>query len=227
MKRPFPGFFFRFCRFIVRPFFRATTYLGEEKCKTPACYVAHYKNSDGPIAAMANLKIPVHPWVLSPFCSWKECFRHYYGYTFTQRFGWPKILAMPVCFILSLVIVPLYHSMGAIPVFRGSSKIIHTIRQSAELLARGENVIIFPDIDYTSKDEQTKDIYEGFLHLEKYYFKATGEHLAFIPVHTDVKMRYLEIGNTIRFTGDVPFSKERSQVARRLTDAMNQHLVNK
>ena len=85
----------------------------------------------------------------------------------------------------------------------------------------GEDILIFPDVDYSSDSEETSDIYEGFLHLDKYYFRKTGEHLTFVPVFSDWESRRVHTGEALRFTGEKKFVVERKEVAKRIVEELN------
>jgi len=222
MPHGFQGIYFKFARAVVKLFFPGRA-VNADKTLSPACYLAHYQSFIGPVFSMVHMPIPVRPWVLSVFCDRKECYRQYMDYTFTVRFAWPRVIAAPVCFILSCIIAPLYRSMGSIPVFRGSSRIRETLSKSIDALCRGESIIIFPDIDYADKSDEVGEIYSGFLNLEKFYFKATGKHLPFIPVYCMKDKRIFEIGDPLYFSGDLPFKDEKEIIVQKLSDAMNKY----
>lgn len=221
MAQNFQGFFFKLARAIVRPFYPVKEVLHAERALSPACYVVHYQNSKGPILSMAYMPVEVHPWALHVFCDRKSCYQQYMDYTFTVRFGWPKWLAAPVCFVLSNIISPLYRSMGCIPVYRGSMKIRETLNLSLEALYAGQSIIIFPDVAYQSDSAETGEIYQGFLNLEKFYYKKTGAHLPFVPVYCKSVEKTLEIGEPLYFEGALPFVQEKQEMAQRLVAAMN------
>lgn len=109
----------------------------QEETPAPAVFLVHHQNLFGPIHAMAYLPREVRLWVLSPFCDRRACFEQYYGYTFTQRFGWPKPAAWAVSRLLSLLLPGFLRQFRVIPVWRGSLDIRDTLRQSQQALARG------------------------------------------------------------------------------------------
>ncbi len=189
--------------------------------KKPVIYVAHHQNMMGPISILAWAKNAVHTWVLSEFTDQKACYHHYVNFTFTQRYGWPQWLAKALAWPISYLVTWLTNSGKMIPVYRGSRKIVKTMQISHEVLLKGEDLIIFPDVDYASEAEETAEIYEGFLHLEKKYYRATGNHLTFIPVYSDRENRRIRLGEDICFTGKESFMIERTQVAQQIRDELN------
>ncbi len=188
---------------------------------SPAVFLVHHQNLSGPIRAMALLPRPVRLWVLSPFCDRESCFRQYYGYTFTQRFGWPKAPAWLASRLLSLIIPWFVGQFHVIPVWRGGLQIKDTLRQSQEALLQGQSLLICPDQDYSSGSPEVGALYRGFLHLERPYFKASGRHLPFIPIYLSETQKRLVLGEPVFVTGDGTFPEAKASAARRLSEAMN------
>ena len=186
----------------------------------PAVYVVHHQNMAGPIRAVAHLPVEGHIWALAPFCDAKACFAQYYGYTFTKRFGMPGPLAFVCAKLVSGAVSGIVRGCGAIPVHRGSRDIVETMRLSQQALERGENIILCPDVDYASSAAEIGAVYEGFLHLEKAYYRATGRHLAFVPVGLHAPTKRVRMGEAIRFDDSVPFARQKAQVALRLRQAI-------
>ncbi len=187
----------------------------------PAVYVVHHQNLLGPVCAAALMPEEARLWVLHVFCSRRACFEQYYGYTFTQRFGWVRPAAFAAAGLLSLCIPRFLHGLGAIPVYRGTREIRRTVDRSLSALLSGESLIICPDRDYASGSPETGEIYNGFLHLEKVYFRKTGMHLRFVPLCCRREDRRLVRGPAVRFSGAGSFAEEQREIAARLVETMN------
>lgn len=187
----------------------------------PAVYLVHHQNLYGPLHALAFLSNEVRPWIFSPFCSRKACFQQYYGYTFTQRFGWPKPLAWMVSGILSLVIPALMNGYHAIPVYRDGRRVRETMSLSQETLLAGDSLLICPDVDYASSEGEMGRIYQGFLRLERDYHKQTGTHLPFVPAICDRTKKRMTFGEPVRFQDGIPFKQQQNEIAQQLTRQMN------
>jgi len=187
----------------------------------PSVYVVHHKNLSGPIHAILTLPVESHLWVYRVFFDCGACFRQYRDYTFTERFGMPRVLATPAAWLLSRIVPAIMRSFAAIPVHRDSRRILDTFKQSHSALLKGESLIICPDIDYDSSSEQMGEIYTGFFHLEKTYFKATGKHLNFVPVSYDKKTHQTHIGAPICFNDRSSFTEQKDTVAKQLISTIN------
>ena len=83
------------------------------------------------------------------------------------------------------------------------------------------SVLIFPDIDYASDDSEVGRIYEGFLNLEKYYNRKTGEHIDFVPLYANQATKEILYGQAVRFDKDRDFIDQRDEKAHELQDELN------
>jgi len=187
----------------------------------PAVYVCRHKDNDGPIISMVNLPLPLHPWAYHVWCNEAECYKQCMDYTFTVRYGWSEKKARFVAKLISKPFTLLIRSAGSIPVYRNSMKVRETFRDSVDAMKRGESLLIFPDIDYRAQDGDASKLYEGFLMLEQLYYKATGEHVRFIPIHLNEAKRKMTIDEPILFRDGVPFKEDKGRVIQALLDAMN------
>ncbi len=215
------GKFFRFCRRIFRLFSGKQTLKGEENIQPRVIYVTHHQNLYGPMVAMAWFPAPLRIWALHVFLERGSCFRQFYLYTFTKRLNWGKNRAKLAAAIVAPLVTLLLKSGGAIPVFRGRRTIFDTIQLSVDALCRGESLLISPDVDYTDGAPEVKEIYLGFLNLEKYYHRKTGEHVIFIPLYCHQGRRTVHIGKAVSFRDGVPFGEERQKVAEEIKDQLN------
>lgn len=226
MSKPFYGPLFTFCQRIVRVFFPKFTVERQKRPSgEPVVYVSHHQNLFGPFMTLLWYPEHIHCWMLHVFMERKACYNQYVNYTFTKRFGWPKFLAIPLAFLMALFIPRLLQSGKGIPVYRGSRKIIATIRESVEKLKACESIIIFPDIDYADSSAAVKKLYEGFLFLEKYYFQETGKHLAFVPLYVSKKKRKIIASEPLYFSGEKPFRVERKEIIEKIQDRLNELAV--
>ncbi|HQD39397.1 MAG: glycerol acyltransferase [Firmicutes bacterium] len=202
----------------VRFFIRCVTHryrTEENQAKEPAVFVVHHQNLRGPLTSLVWYDKILRPWVLSVFCSFKECFRQYYGYTFTKRFGMPKIIACILAVPAAVIVVGTMKLIRAIPVYRGSREIIQTFKESIKALTSGQSILICPDVDYTDASSQMGEMYSGFLNLERLYRRQTGEHLPFIPIYISQNNRRIYTGQAVCFTTD-DFKQEKEEVYHRL-----------
>lgn len=189
--------------------------------KGPTVYVSHHQNFFGPFILMLWLPIPVRLWVFHVFFHRDTGFEQLYGYTFTKRFGLKPWLAKCLSYPLAAAFSAFYQSARAIPVYRQSKKIVHTFKESVQALQNGQPLLIFPDIDYADDSSGTKDLYNGYLYMEKYYYKATGEHIQFVPLFASKDRKTIIAGEAIQFRDGHDFHEELSVVNEKIISSLN------
>lgn len=220
------GWLFRICRQLVSWFLPRYSYSlpGDLDLSRPTVFVSHHQNMYGPVAVLASLspQIDFRTWVFDVFFDQEACYNHYVDFTFTERFGWPKSLSKLAAWPLSYFVSSLIRSAKAIPVYRESRKIITTMKESVAILNQGSHLLIFPDMDYSSDTDKTGEIYEGFLHLDKYFSREFNSHLQFVPILADKEVKRLEFGQAIEFPGESSFIEERPKVAEAIRQQLNE-----
>jgi 1-acyl-sn-glycerol-3-phosphate acyltransferase len=215
------GWLFRFIRGVIRIVYPKYTVKLSTNINRPVVYISHHQNLFGPFVTMLWFPKCLHPWVLHVLLNQGACYKHYVNYTFTERFGLNKQLAKFFAFPLSYTITKFLNSGRGIPVYRGSRKILHTFQLSVAALCKGESIVIFPDIDYSDTSSRTKDMYDGFLYLEKYFFKATGNHVGFVPLYVSKNKKMIIAETEICFRDGMDFNTERNTVYKRIQDSLN------
>ncbi len=183
----------------------------------PAVYVCRHLNMHGPYTTLKWMPVDVHPLVLGVFFNRKDCYHQFSDYTFTKRVGKKNRCINLKALFSSLVVPKTIKSLKAVPVYRKSLKSVHMMKDSMKYLTRDENLIVYPDIEYTGNYDIYSDIYTGFLHLGKLYRKETGKTLRFIPLIIDDKSRRIIAGTPI--TADD--KKAVPDASRQLADSIN------
>lgn len=187
----------------------------------PVVYVSHHQNLFGPFIVLLWYPEAVRVWMLHVFLDRKACFSQYADFTFTERFGWNRTLAKLVAWPLSLAVPAAMRASGGIPVYRKSRKIVSTFKVSIDALKSGFPVAIFPDIDYSNSSSRMRDMYGGFLYLEKLYARETGKHICFIPLYVSKKRRCIIADEKIHFHDGVDFHEESKRVAAAIRNSLN------
>ena len=220
-REPYYGFLYRFARQIVRIYLGRHQVYHRENIRTPAIYVSRHQNMHGPVHTMAFLPAPVHIWSMHMFLDPEACKEHFLEFTFTKRYGWSQRRASLIASLVSYPVSVGLKSMGAIPVFRGHREILKTFDLSLDVLLRGENLVVFPDILYDDTSDQAGELYSGYLHLARSYYKKSGKSLPIIPLYCTQHSRKLILGDPIIFSGEVPFRAEKERVARAIHQSLD------
>ena len=215
------GPFLRFGRIVLRLGLKRLRIKGRENIVKPAIYIVHHQRFRGTLSVLAWFDIPVHVWMLAVLCDKDTCYSHGMDYTFTRRYHFPRWLAVIPSYLQAVVLAAVAKSGEFIPVYRKSERVMETFGISIEYLLKGENILIAPDKDYRSKSKETGEIYSGFLVLEEKYYRQTGEHLAFIPLHIDSKAGDLIVFEPIYFRDGEDFDKEKEIVKNGIVACLN------
>lgn len=220
MAQNYGAFFQKLQRFL-RLFFPTFDFPPLPQVEGPRVFVSRHQNLRGPASIFIWTEEFIRVWALAVFFDEQTCYKQYREFTFTERFGMPQWLADPLAKCTSRLASRLLASMQAIPVYRGSRQIIDTFKLSVEAMHEGDPILIFPDKDYASEASEIAAIYDGFLYLEKVYYKKYGEHVTFIPLFSDVKHKAIYYGEPLKFTGEMPFKQERTLIRESLIEALN------
>jgi hypothetical protein len=184
----------------------------EQPVASPAVYLVHHQNLRGPFLSMLWFDKPLRPWALGVFFDRRTCFRQYFDYTLTKRFGLAKIFAVLPAYLLSVWVTGIMPIIRAIPVYRGKQAIVKTFRQSLAALGHGDDLLIIPDVDYANKGVAMGEMHRGFLLLDKFFARETNRHLSFVPLFVRKAPRCILVGDPVSFTGRLPFKEEQAAV---------------
>ncbi len=208
----FYGRLFRLCRFLIRVFYPRYQLEEGARLTDPVVYLCRHFNTSGLFMTVPWLPGRFRIWSLHIYHDWRACYHPMMDYTLTKRFGWSRLRAWLAAVPFSFFMQALVQSARAIPVYRNSLEIIKTYRQSLAALLNQESILIFPDREYTSTSSEITDMYEGFLMVDRLYFKETGKHIPFIPLFADPAVRSIRVGTPVLFSGDVRDPQERRRV---------------
>jgi hypothetical protein len=205
---------------VIKPY-HTTQNIGD--LPRPTVFLVRHSDLKGPIDAFISLKsIPMRLWVLDVFFHFSDCFHQFRDYTFSARHGKRPLRFSLKAAAAAAVVAPLIRNIDSIPVYRGKRDILHTFQETNEVLKNGESIIIAVDIDYVNTKDPIKEIYTGFFHLEKAYFRDTGLHLAFMPIRFDAKNRMMTFSDPLYFTGKRSFYAEKKELVTTIIDFLNQ-----
>ncbi len=217
MKR---GLYFRVAKLIGKIFIRRKNLIEKEIFIEPCVFVGHHQNFYGPISAALWFPESTRIWAVSHMFYFKENFKIYYNITFRKKIKLPKILAFFAAGVVSFIVSPMLRSVRAIPVYRGSKEIWFTFEESLNHLSMNKQIIIFPDVKYNSSQESIRNIYTGFLYLEKIYFEKNGNHLKFVPVVFS-KSGNIKNAPPITFSGKKKFNEEKEEIGEKIRESIN------
>jgi hypothetical protein len=161
--------------------------VGEENLPKsgPAVFIANHLEATGPIAAACSIPMRIHPWVIADMMD-KDLAPAWLKLDFVER---QLHLRPPISTLIARAIsqisVPLFFSLGCIPVYGSDyERMQKTLELSMDLLREGKFVLVFPEAYNLTKDPVTKmqPFQHSFVRLGEGYYAETGERLNFHPV---------------------------------------------
>lgn len=189
----------------------------------PAVLVGNHSDATGPIAIACSLPMQIHPWAISYMMD-RDLAPAWLQADFSERIlhlkpPLSRWLAKALCWF----VVPLFRSLGCIPVAAGEyERMEETLRLSMDVLGKGEFVFIFPEDYRGPRDPVTgmQPFQHSFVRLAEEYYKETRQRLSFIPMAAH-SAGYLMIGEAIVHDPLNPPGAER----RRLKDVLEQTIT--
>ena len=208
-------------RRLMRLFLRGWHTEGLKEENEPTVFLVHHQNMFGPLHALPMLPDKARLWTMAAFFHMRTCWRHFYSFTFRRRFRLPRSLSAIAAGAVALVLPAALHVLRAVPVHRGSRRIGETLCESSRALARGDSLLICPDLEYSSSSPEMGGLYTGFLHLEKSFYQTSGRHLAFTPIYCSAQRKTVIAGPPLHFPDGVRFAQARSVRAARIVSEIN------
>lgn len=190
--------------------------VGEENLpqKGPAVFIANHLNATGPIACCCSIPMRLYPWSIGDMMD-PENAPAYMNMDFTERL---LHLKPPVSTFFSRVLtritVPMFWSLGCIPVFKGDYlRMRDTFRLSMNILRQQKFLLIFPEEPSLEADPLTgmKPFQHTFARLGELYHAETGERLAFHPLTIHQK-GIIQAGKPVLFDPLNPAGSERQRL---------------
>lgn len=190
---------------------------------SPAIYLCRHMDMSGVIHSLVSLPVVVRPWTLYLFTEYQLAKKQFKEYTFSVRMKKSKLTTAIISPLSAWWLTTMIHSCEGIPVYRGeaAAKAYLTMKRSLDALLNGDNILIFPDVAYddTGNETANREMYEGFVFLEKLYHKKTGRHIPFVPLCLDLKGKKLKIKKPVQFeNGD--FKAQLPRVMQQLEDGI-------
>jgi hypothetical protein len=199
--------------------------VGEENLprRGPAVFIANHLDATGPIAAASSIPLRLHPWVIADMMD-KEIAPPYLQWDFVERqLHFKPPLSIWISRFLCGIAVPLFYSLGCIPVYRGDyERMRMSLHMSMDVLRRGQFLLVFPEDNRLPTDPLTKmqPFQHSFVRLGEIYFEETGNRLEFFPV-TIHSSGVVIIGKAVAYNPLNPVGVER----RRLKDLLEDTII--
>jgi hypothetical protein len=161
--------------------------VGEENLpqRGPAVFIANHLDATGPIACCCSLPMRLYPWSIGDMMD-PQAAPAYMNMDFTERL---LHLKPPLCTwisgLLTRITVPMFWSLGCIPVYKGDyERMMETLTLSLDVLREGNFLLVFPEEPGMEADPLTgmKPFQRTFARLGELFHAETNQRLSFHPL---------------------------------------------
>jgi len=182
----------------------------------------------GPVVTNLYVPISFRPWCISSMMEKDAIVRYIYENTGVRQKWLPERLKIPLIRLLCPVLLWVFNSLEAIPVYRESPReLIKTFRLTVEAMQAGDNILVFPergDADTPGQKgyatEGVGDLYTGFAMIAPAYYLKTHKKAVFLPIYASRHLRTLTFGKGIQYRPDAPATEEKLRIVRELHNSM-------
>ena len=210
---------YRVIRALVRLFSPKYTLEGTENLpQGPCVIVSNHCHMYGPIFGELYVPGPHDVWCAGEMMHRKEVPAYAY-----RDFWSGKSPAVRWFYkLLSHLIAPLaeliFTNAHTIAVYH-DARVVSTFRESVNRLCAGRSMVIFPE-HYTEHNNIVHDFQNRFVDLARFYYKKTGEELAFVPLYLAPRLKKACFGPPVTFRAGTPMGEERERICGELMDAI-------
>ena len=213
---------YRIIRWLVWLFYPKMKVVGAENIpkNEPIIAVGNHTQMNGPIACELYFPVERYTWCAGEMMHLQEVPAYAYRDFWSGKPGWIRWFYKLFSYIIAPISVCVFNNANTIGVYH-DTRIITTFRQSIEKMQQGLSMVIFPEC----AEPYNNIIYrfqDKFIDLARFYYKKTGEEIAFIPLYIAPALKTMYFGRPIRFRADVPIAEERSRICGELMDSITE-----
>ena len=184
----------------------------------------------GPVVANLYVPIDFRPWVISSMMDTEAIVEHMYYGTMERQKWLPESWKRPLIRLITPLLVWIFNSLDAIPVYRGKPKeLIKTFRLTLDAMQAGDNILLFPENADEHEEgksgflrEGVGQLYTGFAMIAPMYWAKTHKRAVFVPIYASKKDRTLTIGHGIVYDPDNNAAAEKERIVTSLLNAMQE-----
>jgi len=208
---------YRFLELVLKTILRDHHLLGfEKRLDRPSVFVCNHLGSYGPVAVMLFFPVKAYPWIAHELVEKGAC-ADYLEREFVEkelRLGrplgrWLAKAIEPIC-------VSLMRHLEAISVPNGGRLALQTIQRSAEYIAAGRNILVFPENEAKPLNGVICKFDSGFVEIAENVHDRTGDRLDFYPIGVNKRERTLSLGEPVSYVPENPPAVEKRRIIAEL-----------
>jgi len=211
---------YKLLKALVRLFYGSVRVEGAEQLPDGPCIiVGNHCQMHGPIAA--ELFFPGRHWIwcAGEMMRWKEVHGYAYRDFWSAKPKSVRWLFRIASYLITPLAVLVFNNANCIGVYH-DSRIISALRETVDVLERGENVIIFPEHD-PPRNNILSDFQDRFVAVARQYCRRSGQPISFVPVYIAPALKTMYVGEAVPFDPAAPSKEE----CRRVSDALMERIT--
>jgi len=217
---------------LVRLFYPRTEVVGTEHLPPdePVIIVGNHAQLHGPVACELYFPGRRYIWCAGEMMHLKEVPDYAFQDFWSKKPKYIRWFFRVVSYVIAPIAVCVFNNANTIGVYH-DKRILSTFKESAEALADGANVVVFPEC-YDPHNHIVYQFQEGFADIARLYNRKTGKEIQFVPMYVAPNLKKLVLGKPVRYCRDNPKQEERARICNYLMDeitnlacALPQHRV--
>lgn len=165
----------------------------------PAIYACNHLGSAGPLQMVLSLPVRFYPWIMGEMFDYERGPQYLYDDFIHKSWHVSGKFGMGVSTAISHLAASLFNRLKFVSIDRNRGRNKDAFRRSLELLATGENLLIFPEEPkgILNPETQMRPFLCGYVGLCRMYQRQWGKALPVYPVAVYPGTRSLTIGKAI------------------------------
>ncbi len=225
MEQKKTSIMYKIIRFFILLFYPRPQVEGIENLpEEPTIIVGNHAQIHGPIACELYFPGEHYIWCAGEMMHLKDVPAYAYRDFWSGKPKYIRWFYKLVSYIIAPLSVCVFGNANTIAVYR-DRRIITTFKETANALANGANVIIFPEC-YEPYNHIVHNFQEGFVDIARIYYKKTGKEVSFVPLYMAPNLRKMVIGKPIRYCVEADKQEERTRICGYLMDEITKIACN-
>lgn len=180
--------------------------------------LSNHEGTDAPMALEIYCQFPIRMWGTHEMNSGlKKMYKYQTEVYYHQKKHWSLFGARMFCLLASPLTNLFYKGLKLISTYQDSN-FMKTIQQSYDAIAKGENIVIFPEKSVDGYEAELKGFYAGFVVFAQYCFKKGLDVPIYVSYYKKQERKYI-------FDEPIKFSELKTMFDSR--DEMVGYLLNK
>ena len=208
---------YKLIKALVRLFYGKTAVVGAENLPDEPCIVVgNHSQMNGPIAVELDFPGTHWTWCAGEMMHLKEVPSNAFRDFWSSKPKSVRWLFRIASYLIAPLSVCVFNNANCIGVYR-DARIISTFRETAEKLAEGANVVIFPETD-PPVNNILSAFQDRFVTVAKQYHRRSGKAVCFVPLYLAPARKTMYLGEPVRFDPEAPTRAECSRVCALLSE---------